>query len=106
MLTDFHNHDIVIFFFQQPFEFIPAVSEDDEVAAIVIDNGSGLLKAGFAGDGCTTGCVPHCYRQTKNGDEVTYDFQTPFQTIYSYYVFNQFNSLYRKIKCVHIALIN
>ena len=28
----------------------PAVMGDDDVAALVVDNGSGMCKAGFAGD--------------------------------------------------------
>ena len=59
------SHDIAIFFFQQPFEFIPAVSEDDEVAAIVIDNGSGLLKAGFAGDDAPRAVFPTAIGKLK-----------------------------------------
>ena len=30
--------------------FIPANMAEDEVAALVVDNGSGMCKAGFAGD--------------------------------------------------------
>lgn len=31
---------------------------DDEIAAVVIDNGSGMVKAGFAGDDAPRGVFP------------------------------------------------
>lgn len=38
--------------------FVPAMSEGEEIAALVVDNGSGMCKAGFAGDDAPRAVFP------------------------------------------------
>ena len=39
---------------------------DDDVAALVIDNGSGMIKAGFAGDDAPRSVFPAIVGQPRN----------------------------------------
>jgi len=47
-----------LFYLFQYSNFLPTNMCDDEIAALVIDNGSGMCKAGFAGDDAPRAVFP------------------------------------------------
>lgn len=49
---------------------------DDEVAALVVDNGSGMCKAGFAGDDAPRAVFPSIVGRPRH--QVRFSFLIPF----------------------------
>ena len=46
---------------------------DDDVAALVIDNGSGMCKAGFAGDDAPRAVFPSIVGRPRHQVRITFD---------------------------------
>ena len=54
---------------------------DDEVAALVVDNGSGMCKAGFAGDDAPRAVFPSIVgrpRHQVGAEKISFDFENYF----------------------------
>ena len=64
---------------------------DDEVAALVVDNGSGMCKAGFAGDDAPRAVFPSIVgRPRHQGVMVTWESRYYFYPSYWFLIFTGF----------------
>lgn len=51
---------------------------DEEIAALVVDNGSGMCKAGFAGDDAPRAVFPSIVGRPRHQVCLTWGFLFPF----------------------------
>ena len=66
---------------------------EDEVAALVIDNGSGMCKAGFAGDDAPRAVFPSIVGRPRHQVSLRFNILLPSENILEYYCnLNIFNS--------------